>query len=214
MSQQRKLRRVWTVLGVVCLVLAGGQLWAGESPWYVNARFGESSADAQFGSQHPKWIDDEASAVVVEAGYEVNRFLAVEGGFHDLGGLHGWGSPCRQSGEDCIQRLASFGLCVEGFECAQVMTDLDAEIAGFSLALVPSWPLGNRLSLRGKVGLMAWDGDVSAPQFRETESFSGEDLLTGIGLQFSLPTGLGILLQHEEIDLDASSTSLGLSWHF
>jgi hypothetical protein len=85
MSPQRKLRRGWTVLGAVCLVLAGGQLWADESPWYVAARFGESSTEAQFGSRHPKQIDDEAGAVAVGAGYEVNRYLAVEAGFHDLG---------------------------------------------------------------------------------------------------------------------------------
>ena len=146
MTPQMKSRRVWIVLGTVCLVLAGGRLWASESPWYVAARLGESSAEARFGSRHPKWVDDEASAVAVEVGYEVNRYLAVEAGVHDLGNHQGFGSPCRQTDDACIERLATLGLCAEGFECTEVLTALDAEIEGLSLALVPSWPLGDRVS--------------------------------------------------------------------
>jgi len=214
MTPQTKLRRVWTVLGAVCLVLAGGRLRAEESPWYVAARLGEASIEAQFGARHAKAIDDEAGSAAVDVGYRVNRYLAVEAGYLDLGSHAGRGSPCLQTDDACIERLAALGLCVEGFECTEVVAALEAEISGLSLALVPSWPIGERLSLRGKVGLMAWDADVAARGFGVEERFSSEELLTGVGLEYQFPGGLGILLQHEEVDLDASSTSLGLSWRF
>lgn len=215
MNAKSQSYRAWIALALACLVLAGGRLWADESPWYVAARFGEASAEAQFGTRHPKLVDDEASSAAVELGYEINRYLAVEAGYQDLGSQAGWGSPCLQTDDACIERLATLGLCAVGFECTEVLVALDAEISGLSLALVPRLPLGDRLSLRGKVGLMAWDSDVSTrTDFGPDERFSGEDLLLGVGLHYRFPNGLGVLLQHEQLDLDAGSSSLGLSWGF
>ena len=219
--QSRRL----TVITLAGLVLAGGQAWAGESPWYVAARFGESSVDARLGSRHPKRLDDAANAAVVEVGYAVNRFLAVEFGYHDLGRHAGWGSPCVQTDDACIERLAALELCVEGFDCSEVLVGLEGNVDGFSLALVPIWPLGDRLSLRGKAGLIGWDADVAiapgsffvaagSPFTRRGELFSSEDLLAGLGLHYSFPNGLGLQLQHETFDLDAGTTSFGVSWRF
>ena len=214
MGPRTKHRCLKSVLGVTCLVLGGGQLWAGESPWYVAARFGESRAETQFGARHAKHIDDQASSAAIDLGYELNRYLAVEAGYEDLGRHAGWGSPCLQSDDACIERLAAFDLCVEGFECTEVLAALDAEISGFSLALVPRWPLGERLSLRAKLGVIAWDGDVTAVGFGVHERFSGEELITGIGLQYDLPGGLGVRMQHDELDLGTGTTSVGVSWRF
>jgi len=38
--------------------------------------------------------------------------------------------------------------------------------------------------------------------------------LIGVGLQFDFPSGFGLLLQHDEFDLDVSTTVLGVSWRF
>ncbi len=214
MSPPNRQFRFWTVLSTAFLVLGGGQLWAEESPWYVAARFGESSVDAQLGARFTQQINDEAGTAAVDVGYEINRYLAVEAGYQDLGSHAGFGSPCRQTDDNCPELLATFDLCAEGFACTEVLAALDAEISGFSLALVPSLPLGDRVSLRGKVGMIAWDGDVAAPSFGFRDDFSGEELLTGIGLEYSFPTGLGLLLQHEEMDFDVGATSFGLSWRF
>lgn len=214
MSPLNRPFRFWPVLAAASLVLGGGHLWAGESPWYVAARVGEASAEARLGARHPQSIDDEAASAAVDLGYRVNRYLAVEAGYQDLGSHSGFGSPCRQSDDSCIERLAGLGLCVEGSECAEIVTALDADLSGLSLALVPTLPLGERLSLRGKVGLIAWDGDVAAPRFGAIERFSGEDLVLGVGLEYGFPGGLGLQLQHEELDLDAAATTLGLRWRF
>ena len=214
MSPPRAHHRCWIALALVAFVLGGGQVWAGESPWYVTARFGEASAEAQLGDRHPQRIDDEAGSAAVDVGYEINRYLAVEAGYQDLGSHAGFGSPCLQTDDACIERLAGLGLCVEGSECAEILAALNADFSGLSVALLPTWPVTERLAVRGKIGLMAWDGDVTAVSFGVSERFSSEDLLTGLGVLYSFPGGLGILIQHEELDLDAGTTSLGLRWRF
>lgn len=225
MSPKTKDLRIWIVVGTVCLVLGGGQLWAGESPWYVAARFGDSRVDATLGDRHPQRIDDEAGAAAVEVGYVVNRYLAVELGYLDLGSHGGFGSPCVQTDVNCPERLA-LELCVQGTECAEILSALEADVDGFSLALVPSWPISDRFIVRGKAGLIAWDADVTAGRIlvirstsgirepRSGELFSSSDLLAGLGVHYSFPNGIGLLLQHDTFDLDAGSTTLGVSWRF
>lgn len=218
--------RATSLIGTVfaALVLCGGQLGASESPWYVAARLGDASVDARLGSR-PIWrVDDEATAGAVDVGYTLNRHLAVELGYQDLGSHAGFGSPCPRGEEGCVERLASLGLCVEGFDCTEVLASLAAKVDGVSFALVPIWPIGERFSLRGKAGLIAWDTDVTVERgfvttsgsrtTRNGELFSSRDLLAGLGVQYSFPNGLGLLLQHETFDLDARTTSLGVSWRF
>lgn len=214
----------WTVIAVACVVLCGGQLQADESPWYVAARLGDAAVDARLGAQPTNRIDDQATVGVVEVGYSLNRYLAVELGYQDLGSYAGFASPCPRGEEGCVERLASLGLCVEGFDCTEVRPTLSAEVDGISVALLPIWPISERLSLRGKAGLIAWDTDVTVERGFVTtaasrttpdgELFSSRDLLAGLGLQYNFPRGLGLLLQHETFDLDARTTSLGVSWRF
>lgn len=225
MTPQAVQSRIVTVIAFVGLVLGGGQARAGDSPWYVTARLGETSVDALLGSGPFKRLDDRATAAAIDVGYAINRHLAVELGYQDLGSHAGFGSPCPQGDDRCIERLATLGLCAEGFDCTRVVADLEGEVDGISLALVPIWPLGERLSLRGKAGVIAWDADVAVTRgqlfvdsasrvTREGELFSSRDLLAGLGLEYSFPNGLGLLLQHETFDLDADTTSLGVSWRF
>ena len=224
MILQSSRNAFWIGAAYAALVLCAGQLPASESPWYVAARLGDASVDARLGSQPTRRIDDESNAGAVEVGYTLNRYLGVELGYQDLGTHAGFGSPCPRGDEGCIERLASLGLCAEGFDCTEVQPSLAAKVDGVSLALVPIWPIGERFSLRGKAGLIAWDTDVTVEggflttgASRTTsngELFSSRDLLVGLGVQYSLPNGLGLLLQHETFDLDARTTSLGVSWRF
>ena len=224
MTSYRRHARLSIVIAFAGLVLAGGQAQAGDSPWYAAVRLGDAGVDTLLGARHPKRIDDRDTALAIDVGYTINRFLAVELGYQDLGNHGGFGSPCLQTDDACIERLAALGLCAEGTECTEVLVTLGAAVDGLSLALVPSWPISERLSLRGKAGLIAWDADVAvetgfvlAGASRTTangELFSDRDLLAGVGLQYSFPNGLGVLIQHESFDLDAETTSLGLSWRF
>ncbi len=215
MLRQHRGLRLASRLAIACLVLVVGRVSAADSPWFVGAKLGQAHSEARFGARHPQSIDDEAETGALEGGYILNRYLAVQVGYHDLGSYRGVGSPCPQNVDSCIERLAALGLCVEDSECAEIAILIAGELSGFSVALVPSWPLGNRFTVQGKVGLLSWRADIiGSGGFGRIEGFSGEDVLAGLGLRYDVSRRLGLLIEYEEVDLDLSSTSIGMRWRF
>jgi hypothetical protein len=181
----------------------------------VAAGWGQAEVEARLGSRHPRVVEDDDAVAAVIAGYEVHRYLAVQVSYRDLGSFSGFGAPCAQDVEACIERLAELGLCVEGSECAEVLLGLETKLTSVGLALIPQWRVSDRLSMRGKVGVVAWDSEIHGPAgFGRIESLSGDGLVLGVGVLYELASGLGVLLEYDEVDLDLSSAVVGVSWRF
>ena len=202
-----------TASGLVASVAAASPVSAGDSSWYAEVKLGQSSLDAEFGERHVKFFNDgSAAAASVEGGYAFNRYLAVQAGYHELGEYQGTGSGCPDNVDACVERLA---LCAEGTECVEVLVPLEATASGLSLSMVPRWPVSDRFSIFGKLGVIDWDVDVSGGFSNERiEGFSDRVLLTGIGVRYDFPTGLSAVLEYQHLDFDSDSTSLGVGWHF
>ena len=217
-------KSVWfgaSALVAAVLVGGGDPLAADDKGWQVDLKLGRSSLESSFGGRHSKWFDDQADASSAEVGYFFNRYLGIEAGYHDLGSFAGAGSPCPDEVDVCIESLAAqpHTLCVEGAPCVEVLAPIEAEVTGWSVAVVPRWPFTGRFSAFAKVGAIAWDTDLSSElavtaRGRQFESFSSTDLLAGIGLSYRFGSGLGAVAEHRRLDLDLASTSLGLSWRF
>ncbi len=208
---------------VVLMALSVSQpppILAEPSGWSVDLKYGRGSLDDAFGTRHVKTFDDRAAAVGVEFGYRFNKYLGLQVGYQDFGAFDGLGSPCPDGFDACIERLAdeSFGLCIEGRQCLEVLVPLEAEVSGWSLALAPSWPFTERWSAFGKVGVLEWESDLSArPPFAgigRFDSTSSTDLLTGVGLRYRFAGNLGALVEYQRLDLDLGSTTLGVTWNF
>lgn len=206
----RTIQKSWiAALLLVPLVAAAGPLAAGATGWYVEARHGRSWLDSTLGSGAlgSRFLHDESTASSAELGYSVNKYLGIQGGFHDLGTFRGssLGSPCPPDAQVCPAYLASF--------------PLEAEVTGWSLAAVPAWPWNDRFAMYGKLGALEWESDLTnlAPPplgVWRTEAFSGTDLLTAVGARYRFAGGFGVLLEHQWLDLDLDSTTLGVSWKF
>lgn len=192
-----RLRRLSQVTVITLLVVS--PLAAGDSPWYLQGKLGQASVQTDFDAADLGFtFDSTESASTVEVGYSLHRFFDVQAGYRDLGRFDGIPTPCP-----------------DGQACPLILTiPVQADVSALSLAAVPRWPVNERFSVFGKLGVLDWDADLSptfsGPTF---ESFSGRDLLAGVGAQYVFPKGFGVLLEYETSDL-ADDVSLGASWRF
>lgn len=221
MNQPTKLRgkgRMTVLAGLLALWVAA-PIAAGESPWYVEGKLGEGNLDTTFGRVFLKTYDDESGVSSIEIGRRVNRYLSVQAGLHDLGDYVGTGAPCRDSDDFCVATVTeeqlALGLCIEGAVCPLVAVPLGAEVDAWSLALIPRWPVTERLSLRGRVGWTDWEAEVSGLfSLPTTERFTGSDTALGVGAEWTFPNGLGVLAEYTDSEPGLTISQLGMSWRF
>lgn len=191
---------------VVLFLLATAPPAAGESRWFLNGKVGSASLDRQFGTRSPTSFEGSDETGSVEVGYVLNRYLAVQGGYHDLGSYGGLGSPCPEDAEVCPLYLEP--------SLPFAAVPMTADVSGLSLTLVPRWPVYQHFSLYGKVGVIDWDTEVTGLGFGHINSYSDRDLLTGVGAQYDFRKGLGVLVEYQRMRLDHGSASVGASWRF
>lgn len=84
------------------------------------------------------------------------------------------------------------------------------DVTAWELVGIGSFPLGNRFSVFGKLGLAMWE--VEAGAFDD----DGTDLTYGIGLQYDLSNRLGLRGQWQryDVDGDADVLSIGFIYRF
>jgi hypothetical protein len=201
---------VWygaSALLAAVLVGGGDPLAADEKGWEGGLKFGRSFLEQSFGEQQRhKSFDHRADASAVEIAYFFNEYLGVQAGYNELGTFRGTGSSCPFDPRTCRETLALWAPAA-----------VEAEVTGWSLAVIPSWPLTRRLAAYGKLGVFDRDTELSSDVQlidggRDFDRLSGTDLLTGVGLRYRFGKGLGTLVEYQRAELD--SASLGLTWRF
>jgi len=138
--------------------------------------------------------DDDDTAYKFFAGYRMNRFLAFELDYINLG------EPS--------------GAVVPGF-------NVDASVDGFAPYVVGTIPLGRNFEVYGRLGYYFYDANVGVEneldnrvQFDE----ESEDLVYGAGIGANLGEKLNIRFEYERFDLerldDADALWLTAAWRF
>ena len=103
--------------------------------------------------------------------------------------------------------------------CVAVVVPVRAEISGLSLSALPRWPINDRWSVFGRLGVFDWESDVRVVSgsfaAAATQRFDdNRELLAGVGVRYELPGGLGLVVEQRRFDLTGSWASLGASWRF
>lgn len=86
------------------------------------------------------------------------------------------------------------------------------EVTAWELVAVGLYPVGNNLSILGKLGFAMWDIDTGIAGSRD-----GTDLTFGVGVHYDLNPKLGIRGQWQRYDIndnDADLFSIGLIYKF
>lgn len=177
-------RRRLTALAAASL-LAAGTGTAGAEP-FLGVGFGQTSypddvfiADvcAQIGVECE--IDDSDTGLRAFTGFRFNEYIALEGAYVDYGEVSG-GVPD--------------------------LADVRGDFKGLTLALMPSIPLGKAVSVYGKIGGVAWYGDLEASSPLVDEKVEGDgaggSMLFGGGVALNLGENAAFKLGWERFNIN------------
>jgi OOP family OmpA-OmpF porin len=170
--------------------------------FYIGAGAGQSRYDMDFGSQVQAAYADSPFAVTgasmgrthdtayrVFGGYQFSPYVAIEGGWQDLGSVNGNYELTNTHG-DTFSRSAEWSL------------------SGFNATLVGMYPFAERFAVIGKVGAF-----FSKLEFSERTTSSGGDrstfngpndndvrLMWGVGGSYQLTERIGLRLDWDRIE--------------
>lgn len=193
-----------TVIGLALLaLLASSATSAADTGWYGGASVGVTEEDVNFdknfqaalppGFAITSYSDgDNDSGFKVFTGYQFNNFIAVEGGFFDLG--------------DFDYRTTT---TPDGYQYGNLDVD------GWNIDLVGTLPLTQRLSALGRYGFSYADtgsslyGIGSTPSTQTTFHEKKSNYKYGFGLQYAFTDALDLRLEAERFRIDEASGSKG-----
>lgn len=181
------------LLALSFLVLA---LPAGAGDWglYASYKAGTTDIDSSFGDNFDTVVlDGDDNTNAVEVGFRF-KWFGIQAGYHDLGEVDG------------------FQVCDS---CADGTLPTTAETEAFSLSIVPELPLGQRLSVFAKVGVVAWETDLDEIGLGQViDDPSDEELIYGAGLRLDFLGPTELFTEFERIGSDIETVSFGVTLLF
>ncbi len=167
-------RLLWTGM-ILSLGLAATPASAVDTGWYGGLSFGEADVDVS-------GFDDSDESLKLFGGYNFNKYLALEGGFTDLG---------------------EFDL--------DLLPDTSVEVDGVQFVAVGNLPIHEKFSFFSKAGAYRWDADANILGI-SFGSDDGVDPTYGFGFRYhdENPYGgtLALRLEWERFDIDGDDVDL------
>jgi OmpA-OmpF porin, OOP family len=161
--------------------------------WYVGIGAGQATSDADtdgitfLSGPGPISVDETDSSFKVFGGYQFNKYLGVEVGYIDMGE-----TSATAPGPDTYK----FAL------------------TGFEVAAMGTWPISEKFSLFGKLGLVSWNSDVTfnVSGIGGSVSENGTDAMVGAGAQYNFTKNLGVRAEVEVFDIDEVDAGAGSTY--
>jgi OOP family OmpA-OmpF porin len=165
-----------------------------QSDFYVFGTVGNANSDISFNAQNR--IDGDNDSYALGAGYTFNRNFSLEAAYQ------GFGS--QNATTDCPPDFACSGLVLP------LLTT--ADLTAYSLSVIGSIPLTDRFDVFGQVGIVSWDVDYKG--ISSAFDTSGEDLIYGAGLRWSIDDHWKVFAEYGRVELDLDTAGIGVSYHF
>jgi opacity protein-like surface antigen len=192
-----KLAAALATLSVVATVPAIAQQQDEVSGWYIGGGVGQFNAQIDdvddVDATVDEWDEDD-TAYKFFGGYRMNRFLAFELDYINLG------EPS--------------GASIPGF-------NVDASVDGFAPYVVGTIPLGPYFEVYGRLGYYFYDATVGIEDELDNRvefDEESEDLVWGAGVGTNIGEKLNLRFEYERFDLqgvdDADALWLTAAWRF
>lgn len=206
-------RRLGSLPGIALLASITVSAFAAETGLYAGAQFGRADTDVDIGkvtsdlAAHgiigtPEVSDATRDAWRVFGGYGFNDYLAVEGGYTDLG--------------EIVTRLRGTGPVNIG----DVHENVPISGKGVELAAVARYPFSERFSALARAGLWRWESEYDLLNADNTVSSStrrGTEILFGLGAEARFAGHWSARLGWDQYRLDSDDEtnvySLALIFH-
>ncbi len=204
-------------LAFLLSVAGSAQAWDWEHKWYVGVDVGQSTLDnASFAGADV--VDDHSTAYTLKIGYRFIPWLALEGGYTDIG--------------DFSATYSYACPAIPGVTCADLHET--TSIHGVLLNVVGIWPVAEHFQLNASLGAIYRELSASsgfAPANRT--SWTDKDTVVRYGFGLAVPInehfeiGLDYVLYRDiglALNMDSEATlvdegeskvaSLGIRWRF
>ena len=187
-----EMTKKFAVAIMVLIVALFSDVAAAQSGFYVYGAVGNTDSEITLGGLNR--VADDNSSYAIGAGYAFNRNISLEGAYLNFGSHFGETD------------------CPPGFTCLVVPVSAGADLTGISLSLIGSLELTAGLDVYGKVGFVSWDIDFTG--ISSAFNASGEDLLYGAGLRWSIDDHWKVFAEYGKVELDLNTASIGVRYHF
>ncbi|WP_461537051.1 porin family protein [Spongorhabdus nitratireducens] len=168
--------------------------FAADSGFYVSGQYGVSKADADFIDRAEDLgidVDKEDKSYRFNLGYQINKNLALEAFYTDLGEI---------SGQAIVNEWDE---------------KVEMSAKGYGLQVVGFLPVNEYVSLYGKAGAIRWDVDAENkshhPTFGDEQrsaSDDGTDVAFGVGVDFNINKSFAVGLNADLYKLDDTDVSV------
>lgn len=182
----------WAVAPAILMLAVFSNAAVAENDFYLLAALGTTSSDVALGGLNR--VDDDDVSFTLGAGYAVSPIISIELAYQDFGSQNGATD------------------CPPGFACLVIPVTTQADLTAVSLSMLGNVPVTNQLDAYGKLGIVSWD--VGFNGISSAFDASGEDLLYGVGLRWSIDDRWKLFAEYTRAELDLDTASLGLSYHF
>lgn len=198
-----EMKKIILVVMTIAGLAGATTAFAGDEGWYVLGGIGQvtnnsdkSTLDNALRSVGATGFSSNLSNPTVyelEAGYQVNKNFAIEGGY-------------------IASNDEKYG--ASGGNLAGPIT-ASAHVTGWTLAAVGILPLANQFSILGKLGYagIQLSGSVTGPGGTASLSGTKSDLTYGVGVKYDLTTAASMRLDLDSYNVgDSSSSSRSNVW--
>ena len=166
--------------------------------FYFLGKLGNTSLSTGFGSQFSQAVDGDDNSFALGAGLHLGDYFGVQVEYQDYGNVPGLGSPCSDAAPACVE----------------IVVPVEAESRALSAAVLPQYPLTDRVVVFAKAGIVAWESEVSST-FGDVsgviDDFRDEDLIYGAGARFLLPGPFDFFAEYERVGDVADTLAVGVT---
>jgi OOP family OmpA-OmpF porin len=178
-----------TVATLAALLVLTPLTALGDDGFYVGGSVGSASLSEDFDGFN---VDSDSTAFRLVAGWQINDYLSVEGGYQN------------------------FGAFEQTFTVNGEPVDVSLDADGFMLGGTGSFPLSDRFALYGRVGAFFWDGDAEINNVSQARP-EDTNLYLGAGVSFALTGQLKLIVDWTRYNLEDTESnviSLGFTYGF